>query len=146
MPDQTRRRLWLVPLAILSLSLLSLPHRTLMRAEASLPVTDEWGLQGRVYDGDVGDQSRPIERVEVRVYGANAADLAPHQGVFIRSDLTDADGFWRVPVYDDDGNWEYYYVGEVDPEGYDSVGATTVSGIVRAPNWVEIEPPLPART
>ena len=37
----------------------------------------EFTLQGRVYEGQVGDESRPVEGVEIIVRGANSPQIGP---------------------------------------------------------------------
>ena len=103
----------------------------------------EWTFQGRVYEGDVGVEpphSRPLEGVTVSVYGAN--NPHPDPGTFIRSTTTNSEGWYGLPVYDDDGSFEFYHLRETDPAGYVSVGATTVDGTVRTDNWIEYVIPL----
>ena len=113
-------------------------------AQTSLVPMDVWLLQGRVYEGDVGDESTPLQNVTVAVYGAYAP--YPNAGTFIRSATTNVDGWYGVEVYDDDGAYDYYYILETDPGGYNSIGATTVSGTVRTANWIEYAAPLTGQT
>jgi len=101
-------------------------------------------FQGRVYAGTVGDASHPLEGVEVALYGG--ANPYPDPGVFIRSTQTDPEGWYGLEVCEDEGAFEYYHVREVNPEGYDSVGATTHDGTVRTDDWIEYVIPLEGKT
>lgn len=96
-----------------------------------------WTFQGKVYEGDVGDQSQPLEGVTVSLYGGG--NPYPDPGVFITSTTTNSAGWYGLDV--SDGGYEYYHIREADPSGYTSVGATTVSGTVRTSNWIEYLPP-----
>jgi hypothetical protein len=111
------------------------------RAPYTDPLLDLWTLQGRVYAGDVGDESHPLQGVTVSVYGAN--DPYPVSGTFITSTTTDATGWYGLEVSD---GYEYYYLLETDPWGFSSAGATTVSGTVKTSNWIEFEVPLAGKT
>jgi hypothetical protein len=105
------------------------------------PETSTWVVQGRVYEGEVGDESMPLEGVAVSVYGAN--NPWPDAGQAIISATTNADGWYGLEVPE---GYEYYHIREADPYGYVSVGATTVSGTVRTENWIELESPLEEKT
>ena len=113
-------------------------------AQAPSAPTTEWVLQGRVYEGEIWDETAPLAGVTVSVYGAYAA--YDDAGTFIRSTTTDATGWYGVVVYDDDGGYNYYYILESDPGGYISVGARTVSGTVQTENWIEFAAPLDTKT
>jgi len=100
-----------------------------------------WTFQGRVYEGDIGDESHPLEGVTVSVYGAN--NPHPDPGTLIGSTTTNADGWYGLEVPD---GYEYYHIRETDPSGYASAGATTVDGTVRTSNWIEYVVPLEGKT
>ncbi len=102
--------------------------------------TTEWLLQGKVFAGDVGDESTARSGVTVAVYGASAS--YPTQGTLIRSTTTDSNGWYGLTVWDDDGVYDTYYLLETDPAGYLSVGATSVSGTVHEANWIAFAAPL----
>ena len=120
--------------------LLHLPTAGAAPAEQRIATT--WTFQGRVYDGVVGDQSRPMHGVTVSIYGANNG--YPDPGAFIRSGVTDRTGWYGVPIYDDDGNWEYYHIrSDTGLVGYVPAGATTVSGTVRTASWIEYSIDIP---
>jgi hypothetical protein len=98
-------------------------------------------MQGRVYQGAVGDQSQPLRGVTVQAYGANSA--YPTSGVLITSTTTDSTGWYGLAVTD---GFEFYSIRQVNLPGYVSVGATTVSGTVRTADWIELGPPLSRQT
>ncbi len=86
-----------------------------------------WTLSGRVYEGDRGVEppgSTPLAGVTVELHGSNDPG-----GIwqFLTSTATDASGWYGLPVL---GNWEFYFIIEVDPPGYYLVGATSVGGTV----------------
>jgi len=116
-------------------------------SQTSPALLTTWTFQGRVYEGNVGQEppnAQAIQGVTVSVYGANSA--YPNPGTFIRSTTTDSTGWYGLSVYDDDGPWEYYHLRETDPPGYTSAGATSVDGTVRDANWIEYTAPLTGKT
>jgi len=116
-------------------------------AQTSQTAAAEWTFGGRVYEGDLGVElphSHPLQGVTVSVYGSN--NPYPDTGTFIRSTTTDANGWYGLTVYDDDGPYEFYHIRETDPPGYTSVGATTVDGTLRTENWIEYVIPLEGKT
>ena len=132
-------------LALLTLVTLlcSLPEGGM--AKAPNRVTTTWILQGHVYEGEVGDQSTPLQGVTVAAYGASGS--YPTAGTFIRDATTDAAGWYYIDIYDDDiFAYNHIYLLEADPDDYTSVGATTVSGTVRTENWIEYVLPLGGKT
>ncbi len=106
-------------------------------ATPTLTPTPTWLFEGRVYEGEVGDESRPLQGVTVSLHGANAP--YPDLGTIITSTTTDGAGWYGLPV---PGGYEYYSIRETDPLGYISVGATTLNGTVRTANWIEFAAPL----
>ncbi|MGD2179293.1 MAG: DNRLRE domain-containing protein, partial [Anaerolineae bacterium] len=97
-------------------------------------------LSGRVYEGDVGDQTTPLEGVAMTLHCSNDAGVL---GTEIDATTTDATGWYGL---DAAPGCEYYHIVESDPEGYTSVGATTVDGTVRSANWIEYVVPLESKT
>ncbi len=94
-------------------------------------------LSGRVYAGEVGDESQPLAGVSVSVFGAH--NPYPDSGSLIGSTTTNSSGWFGLEVTT---LYDYYRIAETDPTGYESVGATTVDGIVRNPNWIEYQAPI----
>lgn len=106
-------------------------------APASQTAPAAWTLQGRVYEGPVGDETHPLPGVNVYAYGAD--DAYPDPGELIASTTTDADGWYGLEVSE---GYEYYHIREADPEGHASLGATTVGGTVQDPDWIQYVAPL----
>ena len=98
-------------------------------------------LSGRVYAGDVGDQSHPLQGVTVSLYGAN--NPHPDQGSFIISTTTNSLGWYELQVRP---GWEFYHILEFDIGGYTSEGATSVSGEVKTNNWIQYAFPIEGKT
>ncbi|RCV63160.1 hypothetical protein C5S53_15565 [Methanophagales archaeon] len=97
------------------------------------PTPISWTLEGRVYEGEVGTEKRPLDGVTVSVYGAN--DPYPNPGVWIAASTTaDEYGWYGIAVPE---GYEYYFIRETDLPGYVSVGATSVNGVVRSSNEIE---------
>lgn len=96
------------------------------------PTPISWTLQGRVYEGEVGTEKRPLDGVTVSVYGANGP--YPNPGVRIASTTTDEYGWYGIEVPE---GYEYYFIRETDLPGYVSVGARSVNGVVWTSNEIE---------
>ncbi len=99
---------------------------------------DVWPFQGRVFQGNLGDESTPIPGVTVSLYGSNDGGY-PDPGQFIMSTTTDASGWYSLPHEDSDLLVEIYHLIETDLPGYNSVTATTVSGEVTNSNWIQFD-------
>lgn len=111
----------------------STPFRTFTgnRFWDSLPL-----LQGKVFEGMVPDESRPIDGVTVTIYcGLNQFD----PGIFYAETTTDENGWYGIPV---ETGCDYYNLLETDPGGMSSTGAASVSGTVMGPNWIQYVHPL----
>ena len=109
--------------------------------DRSSATAEEFTFQGRVYRGDVGDESHPLAGVAVSVRGAN--DPYPSTGTLLASTTTNGAGWFGLTVTD---SWEYYHIVESNPADHESVGATTVDGIVRTSDWIEFAHPLNGKT
>ncbi len=110
-------------------------------AASSVPVAPaQYVLQGRVYEGNVGDEGSPLQGVTVSLYCSNNH---AQQGTFLRSTTTDATGWYGLEARE---TCEYYNIIETDPAGYTSMGATTVDGNVIDYNWIEYTSPLEGKT
>jgi len=97
-------------------------------------------LSGRVYAGNVGDESTPLSGVTVELYCSNNAGVL---GTRIASTTTNAEGWYGLLV---SGVCEFYNIVETDPPGYESVGATSVGGTVINANWIQYSHPLEGKT
>ena len=102
------KRSHLIVVLVLTISVIGLslaPGQWLAAVRAEriehLPA-ETWTFQGRVYAGEVGDESRPLQGVTISVYGGN--NPHPAEGTLIRTTTTNGDGWYGLPVYDDDGN------------------------------------------
>lgn len=92
-------------------------------------------LSGRVYEGTTGIEppaSKPIFGVTINLYGSNDANLI---GTFVISTTTtDSAGWYGLPVR---GAFDFYNIVEENPAGYNSDGATSVSGTVKSADWIQ---------
>jgi len=110
-------------------------------AQPRQSVAQEWTFQGRVYEGEVGlepPNSRPVEGVTVAIYGAG--NPYPDPGDLLATTTTNDEGWYGLTVA---SGYEFYHIRETDPPDYVSIGATTVSGTVRANNWIEYSIAIP---
>ena len=143
--DQDRRLLTTSLWLIVGLFVVSIVAMSGRPAHAAPPQTDapnaSFTFQGRVYEGDVGDQSRPMEGVSVSLFGAGNPYPAP--GQLITTTTTNSEGWYGLTA---DEGWEYYSIREDNPAGYVSVGATSVDGTVRDADWIEYVIPLDGLT
>lgn len=105
------------------------------------PEPATWRLEGRVFEGEVGDESRPLQGVTIEAYVANSP--YPETGKLLTSTTTDEKGWYGLEVPD---GYEFYSIRETDPPGYESVGATSAGGTVRTSNWIEYALPLERKT
>ena len=108
-------------LAVLVLAATSLVA-PLVPSRAQDPVV--WTFQGRIYEGEVGDESRPLAGVTVGLYAAN--NDYPDPGELIDRTVTDGKGWYGLQVRESQTAYEVYSIREVDPQGYESAGATSV--------------------
>jgi hypothetical protein len=102
-------------------------------------------LSGRIYEGEVGDQSTPLAGVTVSLYGST--DLEDYEkGELIVSTATDSTGGYGLEV-PDNPVYEFYNIIVPEPlSGYVFVNATTVSGTVKESNWIQYTYPLDGKT
>jgi len=99
-------------------------------------------LSGRVYEGNVRDESLPISGVTVSLRGSNDESEV---GQILASATTDPTGWYGLaipanPVY------EFYNIVETNRAGYDSVDATSVSGARKGADWIQYAYPLAGKT
>ena len=88
-------------------------------------------LSGKVFNGNKGDESTAISGVTVKLYGSmNSGTL----GSQINSTTTDGNGWYSLLAT---SGYEYYSIVETDPSGYQSVGASSVSGTVINSNRIQ---------
>jgi len=98
----------------------------------------EYRFWGHVYDGAVGDTSRPLAAARLDLYGYYSLD---GQAALLRSFTTSLDGWFFLLT---DRKYPHYVVQETDPPGYVSAGASSDSGgIVVDANHIRFEGPEP---
>jgi len=97
-------------------------------------------LSGRVYQGEVGDESTPLGGVVIELYASNNE---PVLGGLVDATTTDGVGWYGLSA---PAAYEYYNIVESDPVGYNSVGATTVDGVVVSSNQIRYTHPLAGKT
>jgi hypothetical protein len=100
-------------------------------------------IQGRVFEGSVGDESTPIPGVTIEL---RCSQDASDQGTVVATTTTSSNGWYGFDFDDTRLTCDYYNIVEYDLSGYASVGATTVSGSVVNPNWIQIASPLGSQT
>jgi len=84
----------------------------------------------------VGDQSHPLDGVNVRLYGAAVSSVI---GTQLDSTYTGGGGQFHLFT---NQTYGYYNVIEVDPAGYGTVGQVAgAGGVVVGPNWIQYGSP-----
>jgi len=112
-------------------------------------------LQGRVYEGDPGVETSPLQGVTVTLFGAYANrwefDLGWNgeytllsNGDLIETTTTDATGWYSL--HPSGGTYAYYIIRASMPSGYNYTGARTVDGTVVLSNLIQFSVPLPGDT
>ncbi len=96
-----------------------------------------YGFSGKVFSGNLGDETNPVPYVEVDLY---CASNPASYGELIGQASTNAHTGYYLLVTS--RTCEYYNLVEIDPPGYLSVGATSPSGTVRNANWIQYTWPL----
>ena len=91
-------------------------------------------FQGHVYQGGIGDTSKPLAEVTVQLYGSFTVG---HPGIFLLQTVTNANGFFQVSYT---GSYAHYSLIQIDLPGYESVGVISGTGGTvpdSSGNWVE---------
>ncbi|MHC4508280.1 MAG: CARDB domain-containing protein [Planctomycetota bacterium] len=97
-------------------------------------------LSGRVYEGQTGIEppplgdASPLAGVTVNLYGADDVRL---MGTYITHTTTDGDGWYGLLFSAEVHAYDFYNIVAMTPAGYTSIGATSVSGTVRATDWIQ---------
>ncbi len=131
-----------VPKRFLTTLLVAIMLAAILLATGPMPAyAQEFTFQGRVFEGNVGDESRPLQGVTVTLYGANKP--YPVEGKLIARTTTDGKGWYGLSA---STGFEYYSIHETNPQNYESIGATTVDGQVRTDDWIEYVLPLKGQT
>jgi len=132
----------LIVLGALSLAGLGAAGATPIRDEPVAPNLTTFTLQGRVCDGFPYDETRPLERVTVKLHG-HPDDGYPDTGTVFITTTTGTDGRYSFTFYDDDvQGYEYLSIRETNPTGYDSVDATTMGGVKKSKDCIQFSLPL----
>ncbi|MBN2029166.1 choice-of-anchor D domain-containing protein [bacterium] len=96
-----------------------------------------YALSGTVFSGDVGATSSPIPNVTMKLWGSNDAGAPSGSAVVIDFTTTDGNGWYSLSVDVGDYALDYFTIEEIDPSGYYSVGATSVSGTIVSNNLIQ---------
>jgi hypothetical protein len=97
-------------------------------------------LSGRVYEGQTGVEPPPLgnakamEGVTVNLYGAADVRL---MGTYITHTTSGSDGWYGLSFSTRVHAYDFYNIVAMTPAGYTSIGATSVSGTVRATDWIQ---------
>ena len=122
---------WLIPVLLLMLRMSLNVVPTCAQGTATVPPVTKpgsgpwqqvpsWTFWGRVFAGQAGDETHPLQGVSVYLYGANSPD--PASGVILDRTITDREGYYKL--------WtseiaEFYFIQVSDPQGYTSVYAAS---------------------
>ncbi len=98
-------------------------------------------FEGRVYRGEVGDESRPLSGVTLSLYLSNTS--CPDLGSQVDTAVTDGNGWYSLST---STNMDYYHIIQTDLAGYSSMGATSVGGTVCTSNAIDYAVPLAGKT
>ncbi len=97
-------------------------------------------LSGIVYEGDVGNETKPLSGVTVKLYcSSNGYEL----GELKASTATNFYGWYAFQV---PPGYQFYNIVQEDLPGYTSVGATSVGGTVKNYNWIQYQKSLDGKT
>ncbi len=114
------------------------------RLPTATPIPTPITFQGRVFEGNVGDESHPLSRVTVSLYGSN--NPYPNSGTWIRNTSTNLEGWYGLDLYHNETIYEFYHLRQINLVGYNSMGATSVDGVMRTADWIEYMIPLQGKT
>lgn len=92
-------------------------------------------LEGRVFVGEVGDDTTPLAGARVELFCSDNGD----PDVPVGEAVTDPEGAYGLVATAD---CAFYDVVETDPDGYTSTGALSVGGNVVEPNRIRYAAPL----
>jgi hypothetical protein len=94
-------------------------------------------LSGHVYDVSQEDRVRPVENVQIAIFGATSPYPVP--GLVLGETWTNQDGFYALAV---PSGYPFYSIRHLPLAGYELIGATSLSGRVLEPHLIEIERPF----
>jgi len=96
----------------------------------------EWVFTGHVYEGNLGETDKPLAGVRVTLTGTNDPVVL---GTELDVTYTGPDGYFFLRTSQ---SFSYLSLSELDPPGYQSVGASAgPGGWIRAPNWIQFDLP-----
>ena len=114
----------------------------LVLCPATSAANGQYLLSGHVYEGVIGDQSAPLGRVTVTLYGSSHAGELEQP---VTSAVTNDAGLYALTV-PGQSNYRHYYIVPTAPAGYTFVGAVSLGGTVinnlADPDWIEYVPPF----
>ena len=93
-------------------------------------------FQGKVYQGEAGDESSPLDGADVSLYGSNSSG---ELGTLLET-MTSAYGGWFAMIAP--AGYEYYNLVESNPAGYASAAASSPDGTVMNADWIQYQIPL----
>jgi subtilisin family serine protease len=98
-----------------------------------------WRLQGQVFEGSVGDKSRPLEGVTIILRAA--WEPYPDKGFELARTQTDNGGWYVLEILASyvEEQYPYYSAHAINLPGYGSVGATSAAGWAPTDDWIEFE-------
>jgi hypothetical protein len=97
-------------------------------------------LSGIVYEGNVGNETKPLSGVTVKLYCSSNAD---ELGELKASAATNVYGWYGLQV---PPGYQFYNIVQEDLPTYASVGAASVSGSVKNHNWIQYQQSLDGKT
>jgi uncharacterized repeat protein (TIGR01451 family) len=98
-------------------------------------------LSGRVYEGTKGQEpplSSPLQGVKVELWCS--ANPYPSKGTLLDTQYTNSQGWYGLSMSRD--ACEFYHIIETNSSGYNSDGATSVSGVIKTDDWIQYLGPL----
>jgi hypothetical protein len=100
-------------------------------------------LSGRVFVGNVGDESTPKSGVTVRLFGSSNPGI---RETLLGTTTTTGTGGYSIGA---PSGYEYYHIVETVPSGYQAEGASSVDGTVMSSIYIQysiVSEPLSAQT
>jgi hypothetical protein len=103
---------------------------------------DAFVFSGKVFSGDIGDESAPISNVTLQLFGSNDPNYLT--GTVLDTAVTDGVGWYELETPGD--TYAYYHIVKYDPPSYTIVGATSIDGTVIWGYWIRFASPLSGKT
>ena len=96
-------------------------------------------LSGTIYEGGVDDRRFSLEGMEVGLYGSYSS--YPEEGKLIATSVSNADGFYSLPVPQDE-SFYYYNIITSGLPGFTHDGALSVGGETPISYWIQYSGPI----